>query len=282
MRSGKVLNWTVLALAAFGLVLVSILLSGCGGGTTGTGGSSSDQFVGRILDSSGKPVSGATIIVAETGDSAQSAGDGTFSIETDLSADKATLLVDIGSVESRVVVDEIPAEDSVIEVVLEVEPEGDSVKLTDKKVRPKKTPSPTPARTPKPDDGDDDGEDPKPKPGDTPRPNETPRIRLADIRGEFAASDPTLLYGLRVSIQGRAEQFLVKKNGSFNFSAQAAPGMRLEAALGSDNASVLLEGAGAATERVIINLRISRDGGGKLAIQILSIQIKNQGGKVSG
>lgn len=280
MRSGKIVNfilWVLLGLFA------ALQVIGCGGGTTGTGGSSSDEFVGRILNVDGNPVSGATITVAETGDSAQSAADGTFSIETDLVADKATLLVDLGPVETRVVVDEIPSEASVIEVVLEVEPEGDSVKLADKKVRPKK-PRPTPKRTPEP--GDDDGSEgghgrptasPSPMPGESPQPTETPRISRADFRGDVSAADPSLLNGLHVALQGQAGSSPVRPNGIFRFEARPDVGLKIYVFRGSETASAPVDGLTISAKRVFLSLRVFRNGSGALSVEVLSVRIRNDG-----
>ena len=61
------------------IISIGILGGGCGGGTRGSGG---QLFEGVVFDSESRTLAGVSITILSTGDSAISAADGSFSIET--------------------------------------------------------------------------------------------------------------------------------------------------------------------------------------------------------
>lgn len=67
------------------VLVVAFLIGGCGGSTRGTGGLT---VAGRVLDNADMPVEGVLVSILETGDSATTLEDGTFSIETELPSEE--------------------------------------------------------------------------------------------------------------------------------------------------------------------------------------------------
>ncbi|MDD2941708.1 MAG: hypothetical protein PHC51_01965 [bacterium] len=77
------------------LILFSLLLiCGCGGGSSGTGGL---KHEGILLSLTGEPISGALVSIAESGDSAYTDNDGFYSFESNAHGDTLTYLFDTPS-----------------------------------------------------------------------------------------------------------------------------------------------------------------------------------------
>jgi len=88
---------TVIALLAAGILLLT--LGGCGGGTRGTGDQLKSLVVGTVVDTSGAPLSSATITQLETGDSTVTDGSGAFALEVAVEGGSARLLIESGGFE---------------------------------------------------------------------------------------------------------------------------------------------------------------------------------------
>src|SRR4051812_114520 len=99
-------------------IILFILSPGCGGGTTGTGGTGSD-FVGRVLTETGGPVSDATITIAETGDSTNSDPAGDFNLQSNVEGTEATLLVETPKSHGEAKVDGLPGVPATVEISLQ-------------------------------------------------------------------------------------------------------------------------------------------------------------------
>ncbi len=73
------------------LLLLIVISSGCGGGTSGTGVTSVYDAV--LQDGEGNALSGVTVTVLETGDSAVTDANGHFSIEVDPDSSTNTIII---------------------------------------------------------------------------------------------------------------------------------------------------------------------------------------------
>lgn len=80
------------------LLLLMVVLSGCGGGTSGTGVTSVYDAV--LQDGEGNALSGVTVTVLETGDSAVTDANGYFSIEVDPDSSTNTIVISTPSGDS--------------------------------------------------------------------------------------------------------------------------------------------------------------------------------------
>lgn len=82
------------------LILLAIfpllMLPGCGGGTRGTGDYDS-TLSGRVLNSSGKPLTNVQVTQLETGDSVATDSSGNFNLPVVVNMDSVTLLVENNS-----------------------------------------------------------------------------------------------------------------------------------------------------------------------------------------
>lgn len=81
------------------------LLTGCGGGSRGSGGQLYDGFVG---DSDGRALSGVSVTILATGDSAVSDASGGFSIQTEPQSGAVEFLLEGPAFSGRVVSDDVP------------------------------------------------------------------------------------------------------------------------------------------------------------------------------
>jgi hypothetical protein len=88
----------------------ALLLSfgGCAGGTKGTGNSEVTGFKGQVLLDTGEPSPGANVTLLNTGVSAVSAADGTFSLESQVSGD-VTFEVKQGETVGTITIAGVPA-----------------------------------------------------------------------------------------------------------------------------------------------------------------------------
>lgn len=297
------------AMKAIIVLLISafvVLGIGCGGGTTGTGGSGSDDFAGKLLTLSGSPVVNATVTVAETGDSAVTDSNGEFNIQTNTPpSDKATLLVETAISQSSAVVDELPDVPAVVEVSLQLNEKANSLAVTSKKVTPKKkrptpkptklptvvpseqptpivTPqptvevTPTPTPTPTPDDG---GVAPTETPSITPTstptvtPTATPILFPVVFRGTVTSADQSLLMDAKIGIVGDTRRFKIQSDGKFSFKALPSSGAMLVVRSGQLFARTVLDGVTDHASRVIINAAIALNDKGHLILNITSIRV---------
>lgn len=91
------------------LITVSFLALGCGGGSAGTGtvgGSDAERVLaGEVKTSDGEPLGGATLTIVQTGESTESAADGTFRLPSISQSDHLDVLIEKGSISSQVAVE---------------------------------------------------------------------------------------------------------------------------------------------------------------------------------
>lgn len=266
-----------------------LLLVGCGGGTTGTGGTGSSDYNGRVLTDAGSPVSGALVTLLESGDSSSTDSNGSFSIPSDIDAPSVTLLVESEANQGQVVVDELPSGPKEVSVEVTINRASREVKLTSKRVRPKSTPTPIsgssavptesptiPSGTPIP--GSTPTVNPSPTPNDTqsPSPTETPVPKPKTVfRGKIRTNTPSLLTGAIVGIAARQKRSAVASDGSFRFSVNAR----------SDNTTFIVEAAGqtfsvelsgvtASTKKAILTLRLDMKKNGTITFLLKSIKLQ--------
>lgn len=126
--------WTLCCL------VLTVYLPSCGGGTDGSGVRS---FNGQLLSESATPLAGATVTVAETGDSAITDENGSFSISTRLADGQtsATFVIQDESVSTSAVLDDI-APDSSVDVLIVVNRPANTAQVI-----PLATPTPQPTNT---------------------------------------------------------------------------------------------------------------------------------------
>jgi hypothetical protein len=90
------------------LLLFTAVLFGCAGGTRGTGGAELTGFKGFVLLDSGEPVAGAAVTLINTGEVTQSADDGSFSVESEVSGE-VTFEISQGDTTGTVTISGVPA-----------------------------------------------------------------------------------------------------------------------------------------------------------------------------
>lgn len=142
--NNKFLEYRIWALA-MGLILLLGLVSvtGCGGGTVGSGDNDS-VIAGRILTNTGHAFSGANITHAQTGASDITDEQGNFSIETNIEGQAPELFIDRDGVSSSIRLSDATAEQKTINIEITVnETTGivDSVKVIATSVDLTPTPS---------------------------------------------------------------------------------------------------------------------------------------------
>lgn len=98
-------------------------IGGCGGGSSGTGSSTSRVFEGNILTLGDRPVSGATVSVAGTGDTAVTDNEGRFSLATPATAGDVKLNIEAPGVETSVTVPDLAASPSTVKLDITLDPE---------------------------------------------------------------------------------------------------------------------------------------------------------------
>ncbi len=120
-------------LGLVGLCCVLIAPLGCsGGGSSGTGGLRID---GTVLSRQGAaPLSGLTVTVSQTGDSAVTDMSGTFSIATSQVVGDAELLIESSTLSSRAQVSGIPSDASVVTVRISVDESTEDAEVEDVQV----------------------------------------------------------------------------------------------------------------------------------------------------
>jgi len=285
------------------LLVAFLFLSGCGGGTTGTGGTGSDEFAGRIVSISGKPIVSANVVIEETGDSTVSDNNGDFRIETSTVTPKqATLLVETASAHGSVVVDQLPDGPAIIEVSLQLDEKQNSLAVTSKKIRPKKKPTPKPTAvpsalptppsvTPTPDSTSEPTPIETPTPSATPvesaTPSESPTItpsptptatpqavsHLVIIRGKVVVNDPTLLVSAKIGVVGEPKRVGIEADGTFFFKSPIPSSSSIAIKTSTGKAVAHLEGVSDATKRIVLGLLLAQNTLGNLELTVQSIRI---------
>ena len=286
-------------------LLASLAFSpGCGGGTTGTGGTGSSEFRGYILSSTGDPISDATVIIAETGDSGVSGASGEFYIESQVETETSvTLLVDTESTTASTVIDGLPGTVADVQVDLRLDEKSGELTVTKKKVtKKKKKPTPTPVPPPPPDNTPTpiptaapvdtptplptdipvtDTPTPSPIPEDTPTatptvtPSTSPSPVSAIFAGRIVSDDPLLVQGAAVRIAGYTAWKLIEPDGTFRFRAVPDPAHAAIAVKSGEK--IVRANIGPITDRttfVHVRLKIWIGPLGNLRVKIMALTIK--------
>lgn len=116
-KEKKVLPW--IRNLIFCLALLSI--AGCaGGGTSGTG---IKMLEGQVLSESGKPLAGVEVSIPETGQTTQTASDGTYSILTSTSSEEIQVDVEVDGVTSSLVVEDVPEGGAIVNLDMAISEE---------------------------------------------------------------------------------------------------------------------------------------------------------------
>lgn len=289
------------------LACLSILPGGCGGGTTGTGGTGSSDFRGYVFTSSGAPVSGAMMTIAETGDSAVTDQSGLFLITSELeSQTQVTLVIETGTTSASTVISDLPADTAVdVQVDLQLNEQTKDLKVTKKKVTKKKKPTPThapaaptptlapsvvpptsapgatPTDTPFPVQTDTPipEDTPTPIPFDTPTlapgeptPTATPKPPTTLYQGRLTTTDPTLLVGTSIRVVGRAWK-VVQPDGTFKFRIPAPdPAVQtyIQVRNGTSFGKVPIGQLAATTKSVQLELSVARRLNGSLKVLVVT------------
>ena len=110
-------------------LLVSVLLLGCGGGTTGTGSTGASDFRGRIALDNGTPLSGVEVTVSETGESAITDENGNFQFEATFTGAEVNLFLETSGLQGTLNLGEIP-DNSIVEVDIVVGIQGNTITIT--------------------------------------------------------------------------------------------------------------------------------------------------------
>jgi|GEM_PF-5147555 len=156
---------TIMMLSA---IVTALALAGCGGGTTGTGEPGTPRIQGVLIEPDGSPIAEAQVVISQSGDSATTDSEGRFEIVTSLSGPRATLMVQRGSTVAAVDIEGIPAGESIVKVVLELNQQTGVIILAAVNITPVGSPTPAqgpPANTATPSptgtaDGDSSGQKP--------------------------------------------------------------------------------------------------------------------------
>ena len=135
------------------LTTLFVGLSSCGGGSKGTGG---HRFEGSVRTTTGIPVSNATVSVQITGDTALTDVGGNFVVETALISGDIQLTVESEGAQYSTTLSDIPAEPSIINVTLEVDPDANQINPSDITIRDKDDSSNNDSNNESSDDSSDD------------------------------------------------------------------------------------------------------------------------------
>jgi hypothetical protein len=188
----------------FALALAGSFISGCGGGTAGTGGSGT--FIeGRVLDVTGQPVVNAQITQIENGATAQTDNLGNFAFTSPVQGVNTTLLVESGGVSASTAL-EVGVEPTVqLAVILEFDSSAGVVEVIERSDTPDPVATPTPTASPAP-----------PTPGPTPTP--TTHTRFTGV----LAAVPRSLIAMDKRARFQINSFLPRRispaDGTFDFT----------------------------------------------------------------
>lgn len=203
--------------------LLFCILSGCGGGTTGTGSSSSTDFTGRVLDERGNGV--AAQITISTGGAAfatQSDSSGNYFVEVQDPMGPVTITVGAATTSFTPSEPQAPA----IQVDLILSGGGtvvDAVEI------PPPTPTPGDEPTPRP--------TARPTSTPTPRPTAEPTPQTLTVVGNVEEGERGVLQNGKIQVVGRAQtRTTLKPNGNFTITTDADRdriGFRLDSRAGT-------------------------------------------------
>ncbi len=218
---------TVIALLAAGILLLT--LGGCGGGTRGTGDQLKSLVVGTVVDTSGAPLSSATITQLETGDSTVTDGSGAFALEVAVEGGSARLLIESGGFEGTATLSGLGegAQADPVEFTITVDLVSGivtEVTVNDSGLTP--TPQPTAG--------------PNPQPSPTPSDVATEREHL--IKGRVLNQSGTPVDGVRLAVAGNGS-VLSDSSGRFTLTVRTSSSrVRVTVRFGENRGSFILNG----------------------------------------
>ncbi len=211
------------------LVVVSLLLLvGCGGGSSGTDSGGVRSIVaGRVVTSSQLPLSGATVSLEQSGDSATTDSNGTFRIDTYFSANGFTLRIVGNGLDNSVKVEATPLPSRVINVFLQADIDKNSIELLSISVEPIADAEPTP------DSGDPhDGDVSTPPVVGAPLPTSSPPHSV--FKGTLVYRDNEPVIGAVIMVEEISEHDRTDSRGTFSIKTPVISGnVTLRVTLGS-------------------------------------------------
>lgn len=167
---------------------MTAILLGCGGGSSGTDGSSTTRVSGQIINQTGTGIGSARVFIAETSDSAISDAEGNFEIPAaQIDEPRVTFLVEAGDTEASSTLSGIEPQPQAIDVLLQLNDQEKQLEIVDSVVEVR--PTPQPKKTPTPSAGDNEGQN---QPVDV-----TVRIKGLGYSFKFAAYLPPIGGGNR-------------------------------------------------------------------------------------
>lgn len=115
------------------IILALAAVSGCGGGTSGTGLS---NYEGQLRSVSGEPIPNATLTIVESGDAAVTDENGSFVIQTEPLPEPATILIETPTgTDSTVELKSAAEENESVHVDIILDPELAKAEATEFKVK---------------------------------------------------------------------------------------------------------------------------------------------------
>lgn len=140
------------------LVILACMLVGigCGGGTRGSGGQLYDGFVG---DESQRALSGVTVTLLESGDSAVSDQSGRFTIKTENLSGTITFVIEGVGISTELETEAVPDDAVRIEVTIKIPSGGKPGASVEIEVKERRNPGVKPTGRPSGEDEDVDQED---------------------------------------------------------------------------------------------------------------------------
>ncbi len=114
------------------LLLLILLLSNCGGGTSGSG---LHTYEGKIDSTEGNSLSGVNITIESTGDSTTTNDNGEFLIESEASGEEVPFLLKSPTFENRFILKDIPEDSSRITFDITVDTKSDTVQVNNVRVK---------------------------------------------------------------------------------------------------------------------------------------------------
>lgn len=122
------------------------MLSSCGGGTSGTGGTGS-EFRGVIISSKETPIENAIVTLEESGDFAITDQNGAWQFETDYDDTSATFTIQKDKFDARTTVSDLPSGPKEVELRFRIDTKRQSVAIENQSSKPRK-PKPRPTKLP--------------------------------------------------------------------------------------------------------------------------------------
>lgn len=112
------------------VLILSLVLHGCGGGSMGTGVEPKSTFSGSLSSERGQPIAGAVIRLIETGEQTQTGGDGRFLLESTFEGNDAAFEITAGDVFSTFELNDLHDDGLAVNLQLTLDLEQGTVSLT--------------------------------------------------------------------------------------------------------------------------------------------------------